>query len=59
MSVFELAFGILLLGVIVLFVLNLAVSFDFPFKNNGVGIPHFAGTHPFDAKSGACVRARD
>ncbi|WP_408602560.1 hypothetical protein [Paraburkholderia guartelaensis] len=48
----------LVYGVIVLFVLNLAVLFDFPFKNNWIRIHHFAGARPFDAKSGACFRPR-
>ena len=40
-------------GVIVLFVLNLAVCLVFSFKNKRLQIIDFARVHPFDAKSGA------
>jgi hypothetical protein len=47
-----------LLGVIVLFVKNLAVCFDLSFKNNEIRIFYFTEAHPFDAKSGAFIRRR-
>ncbi|WP_193727667.1 hypothetical protein [Paraburkholderia franconis] len=48
----------IIFGVSVLFVLNLAVCFDFSFTNKHLQIFDSAGPHPFDAKSGAFIRPR-